>query len=159
MEGMHITMFKNILKGIAILLGIVVLLFGVLFALMSIANSPGYAWRVLRYGESDTQDFRIFPERMISNGTQVSPLPRGDQPTPYQVEYPYQDGTRTEVLDDLLQRTDTRAFLIVKDDRLIFETYLESSRQEINTSFSAAKSFDFGLDRRGHCGWQDWLAQ
>ncbi len=126
-------------------MGIVVLLFGVLFALMSIANSPGYAWRVLRYGESDTQDFRIFPERMISNGTQVSPLPRGDQPTPYQVEYPYQDGTRTEVLDDLLQRTDTRAFLIVKDDRLIFETYLESSRQEINTSFSAAKSFDSAL--------------
>ena len=54
-------------------------------------------------------------------------------------------GSRTEILEDLLKRTDTRAFLIVKDDQLIFETYLESSREEINTSFSVAKSFDSAL--------------
>jgi CubicO group peptidase (beta-lactamase class C family) len=45
----------------------------------------------------------------------------------------------------LLKRTGTRAFLILKDDKLIFETYLESSRKEINTSFSSAKSFNSAL--------------
>ncbi|HEX5808960.1 MAG TPA: serine hydrolase, partial [Anaerolineales bacterium] len=64
---------------------------------------------------------------------------------PYEVEYLYTDETRKEVLDELLQRTGTRAFLIIKDDKLIFETYLESSRNEINTSFSSAKSFNSAL--------------
>ena len=77
---------------------------------------------------------------------QLHPLiERGDQGTPYEVEYPYNGETRTETLDDVLQRTGTRAFLIIKDDKLIFETYLESSRKEINTSFSAAKSFNSAL--------------
>ena len=52
---------------------------------------------------------------------------------------------RKEVLGDLLKRTGTRAFLIVKDDKLIYETYLESSRTEVNTSFSSAKSFNSAL--------------
>jgi hypothetical protein len=52
---------------------------------------------------------------------------------------------RKEILDDLLQRTGTHAFLIIKDDKLIYETYLESSRKEFNTSFFAAKSFSSAL--------------
>jgi hypothetical protein len=128
-------MLKFLSTGIIVLLGLLVLLVALLFSAMSIANSPGYAWRMLRYGESDTQDYKIFPERLILNDPSYSALPRGDQPTPYQLEYPYDGQSRTEILDDLLRRTDTRAFLIVKDDQLIFETYLASSRQEIDTSF------------------------
>jgi CubicO group peptidase (beta-lactamase class C family) len=94
---------------------------------------------------SDTQDYKVFPDREIKNNTTYSLLERGQHSTPYQLEYRYKDGTRTEILEDLLKRTDTRAFLIVKDDQLIFETYLESSRQEINTSFSVAKSFDSAM--------------
>ena len=36
-------------------------------------------------------------------------------------------------------------FSFLKDDRLISETYLKSSREDINTSFSVAKSFDSAL--------------
>lgn len=138
-------MSKKIVK-IVVILGIgSVALFLTLFIAMSIANSPTYAWRVLRYLESDTQDYKIFPERVIANDTTYSLIERGDQGTPYEVEYLYDGELRTETLDDLLKRTDTRAFLIIKDDQLIFETYLESSRQEINTSFSSAKSFNSAL--------------
>jgi len=138
-------MLKVILKSVGILLGVIALLFAVLFIAMSIANSPTYAWRALRYFASDTQDYKIFPERAIANDTTSSIIQRGDQGTPYEVEYLYNGELRSEVLDDLLKRTDTRAFLIIKDDQLIFETYLESSRKEINTSFSVAKSFDSAL--------------
>ena len=138
-------MARTILKWPGIVLGIAVLLISILFIAMSVTQSPTYAWRILRHGESDTQDYRIFPERPILNGTSYSPLPRGDQGTPYEVEYPYDGGTRKETLDRLLSRTDTKAFLIVKDDRLIFETYLNSSKSEINTSFSSAKSFNSAL--------------
>jgi len=112
---------------------------------MSIFNSPTYAWRILRYGQSDIGDSRIFPERPIQNGTSYSLIERDYQGTPYEVEYPYKGESRTELLEDLLSRTGTRAFLILKDDKLIHETYLESSRKEINTSFSSAKSFNSAL--------------
>ncbi len=136
---------KKIGRNIAILFGVIVVFFATLFIAMSIANSPTYAWRVLRYFESDTQDYKIFPERVIENGESFSVIQRGDQGTPYEIEYLYNGETRKEALDELLERTDTRAFLIIKDNQLIFETYLESSRKEINTSFSSAKSFDSAL--------------
>jgi len=138
-------MLKRIWKGAGILFGIVALFFVGLFIAMSLFNSPTYAWRILRYGQSDIGDARIFPERPIQNGTNYSFIERGHQGTPHKVEYEYQDTTRTEVLEDLLRRTGTRAFLILKDDKLIYETYLESSRKEVNTSFSSAKSFNSAL--------------
>lgn len=138
-------MLKKLRKGIVILLGFVVLFFTILFIAMSIFNSPTYAWRILRYGESDINDVRIFPERVIGNGDTYSLIERGHAGTPYEVEYLYKGEMCREVLDDLLKRTGTRAFLILKDDKLIFETYLESSRKEVNTSFSTAKSFSSAL--------------
>lgn len=138
-------MLKKIRNGIVLLFGIVAGVFLALFIALSIFNSPTYAWRILRYGQSDIGDYKIFPERVISNGSKVSLIERGEEGTPFEVEYPSVDGTRIETLDEVLQRTGTRAFLILKDDRLIYETYLESSRQEINTSFSSAKSFNSAL--------------
>ena len=87
----------------------------------------------------------VFPGRPIENGATISTIARGHHGTPYEITYRYKDGMRTEILDDLLERTDTRAFLILKDDQLIYETYLDSSRKEINTSFSVAKSFSSAL--------------
>ena len=138
-------MFNKILKVLGVVLGIIALLVAALFLVMSTADSPLYAWRLVRYGQSDTQDYKIFPERLIANGASTSLIPQGDQGTPYEVAYAYDGGTRQERLDDLLARTDTKAFLIVKDDQLIFETYLNSSKNEINTSFSSAKSFNSAL--------------
>ncbi len=138
-------MSRTVLKWLGIVLGIIVLLISIFFIAMSVTQSPIYAWRILRYGESDTQDYRIFPERPILSGDTYSLLPTGEQGTPYEVEYPYDGRTRKETLDKLLNRTDTRAFLIVRDDQLIFETYLNSSKNDINTSFSSAKSFNSAM--------------
>lgn len=138
-------MLTKLRKGIVILLSIIVLFFAALFIALSIFNSPGYAWRLLRYGQSDIGDYKIFPERAIANGTTVSVIERGHEGTPYEVEYPYMGEMRNETLDEVLQRTGTRAFLVLKDDKLIFEKYLESSREDINTSFSSAKSFNSAL--------------
>jgi hypothetical protein len=138
-------MLKKLRKGIAILLGTMVVLFAALFIALSVFNSPGYAWRLLRYGQSDIGDYKIFPERAVANSTPVSVIERGHEGTPYEVEYPYMGEMRQEKLDEVIQRTGTRAFLILKDDKLIYETYLESSRKEINTSFSSAKSFNSAL--------------
>lgn len=138
-------MLKKLRKGIIILLGVIVVFFAAFFIAVSIFNSPTYAWRILRYGQSDIGDYKIFPERAISNGTKMSMIEKGEGSIPSHVEYPSVDGTRTETLDEVLQRTGTRAFLILKDDKLIYETYIGSSREEINTSFSSAKSINSAL--------------
>lgn len=138
-------MLRNIGKGIVVLLGVIVLFVLILFVAMSIFNSPTYAWRLLRYGQSDIGDRAIFPERAISKGETVSVIESGDQASLYEVEYPYKGETRTEILEELLKRTGTRAFLIIKDDKLIDERYLKSAREEVNTSFSSAKSFNSAL--------------
>lgn len=127
------------------LASVIAIFFIALFLAMSLFDSPTYAWRILRYGESDINDVRIFPERVIEKGETYSLIGRGRAGTPYEVEYPFQSEIRKEILEDLLKRTGTRAFLILKDDQLIFETYLDSSRKEVNTSFSTAKSFSSAL--------------
>ena len=138
-------MLRKITKVFIILCGVIILLFLALFVTLSLFNSPTYAWRLLRYGQSDIGDTAVFPERPILNGETVSFISRRNEGIPYEVEYLYRDETRKEVLDDLLQRTGTRAFLIIKEDELIRETYLDSSRESINTSFSSAKSFNSAL--------------
>lgn len=136
---------RTLVKGVSFLFGGVFLILLLLFVSMSIFNSPTYAWRVLRYGQSDTNDYKIFPERAVARDASFSSLPGENAGTPDEVEYPYDGGTRKEKLDDLLKRTDTSAFLIIKDDRLILETYINSSRDDVHTSFSSAKSFNSAL--------------
>jgi hypothetical protein len=75
----------------------------------------------------------------------ISPIEQGDPFALSVVEYRYQNGLRSENLENLLERTDTRAFLIIKDDRLVYEKYIRSAREDIHTSFSVAKSFDSAL--------------
>jgi hypothetical protein len=135
----------KIIKGLGIFLGILAGLIVLYLVALSLANSPTYTWRILRYGQSDTQDYKIFPERPVANRAIPSLLPRDHQGTPYEVEYPCDETICRETLEDLLKRTNTKAFLIVRDDHLIYETYLNSSEKEIDTSFSSAKSFDSAL--------------
>ncbi len=142
---------KIILKVLAGIFGLVAVLLLILLMAMSVVDSPGYAWRVLTMLRSDIQDYKVFPSREVANGTTFSQLASDYQLTPQQVTYRYKDEPRTEILDELLERTGTHAFLIVKDDRLILKALYESSRSEINTSFSVAKSFNSALiepDRR-----------
>jgi CubicO group peptidase (beta-lactamase class C family) len=125
--------------------GVIVVLFLALFVALSIADSPTYAWRVLRYGESDIEDYKIFPERPIQPGTSVSVLPGGDPLSLSEVTYEYEGETHRDSLDGLLEKTDTRAFLIVQDDEVRLAEYLNSSPDDIHTSFSSAKSFDSAM--------------
>jgi CubicO group peptidase (beta-lactamase class C family) len=127
------------------LLGIIAVFVFATFIVLSLFNSPTYAWRILRYGQSDIGDTNIFPERTISTGETVSLLERGVEGTPYEVEFLYRGELRKETLDGVLKRTGTHAFLILKEDKLVYETYLESSREAVNTSFSSAKSFNSAL--------------
>jgi hypothetical protein len=136
---------KTALKIFTRLLALAIVLYAGMFVILSFYNSPGYAWRLLTLFSSDINDYKVFPSREIQNGAEASPLMQGDPLIMNEVEYRYRGGLRSENFEDLLERTDTRAFLIVKDDRLVYEKYIRSSREDIHTSFSVAKSFDSAL--------------
>jgi CubicO group peptidase (beta-lactamase class C family) len=77
-----------------------------------------------------------FPSRVVPAGETVSRLQRGDEvdlgPAPI-------GGGRG--FDGFLAGTDTRSFLVVHDDRLVYERYFQGSdRQTLHTTWSVAKS-------------------
>jgi CubicO group peptidase (beta-lactamase class C family) len=91
--------------------------------------------RALIWRESDVGDQHRFPARRIPAGARASPLPSG-------VEANLAVGSRREQLGAFLQGTDTLAFLVVHEDRIAWQRYFEgSTRESLETSFSAAKSF------------------
>ena len=122
------------------------LLAGGVFGLLIVAVLGVYAWawtstddstiaRAMIWRESDVGDQHRFPARPIPAGARVSPLRAG-------VEADLVVSTDGKGLDELLRETDTLAFLVVHEDRLVHERYFDgATRESLQTSFSAAKSF------------------
>ena len=103
----------------------------------------GWAWsatdestiaRALIWRESDVGDQHRFPARRVPAGPRASPLPAG-----VEANFVSPEG---KGLDEVLRETDTSAFLVVHEDRLVWERYFGgSTRETLQTSFSVAKSF------------------
>jgi CubicO group peptidase (beta-lactamase class C family) len=108
----------------------------------------GWAWssvdrssiaRAMWWMEADVGDQHRFPARPIPAGDDASPLPAGaelDLPAPAVATAAEGAG-----LDGFLRRTDTLAFLVVHDDRIVYGRYFGGAdRRTLQTSFSVAKS-------------------
>ena len=111
----------------------------------------GFA-RALIWMDADIKDYERFPARTVNNAPPVFNFQKVDAST--QNEYlrlldrmassqiPSQSTISATSFSELLTSTQTTAFLIIKDDRLIYENYFNGyGRDSINTSFSVAKSF------------------
>jgi CubicO group peptidase (beta-lactamase class C family) len=105
----------------------------------------GWAWfsldssavaRALIWMDADVGDQYRFPARVIPAGEDVSPISAGDE-----IDLgasPLGDGVG---FDRFLRRNHTLSFLVVHDDRLVYERYFGgSSRETLHTSLSVAKS-------------------
>lgn len=106
-----------------------------------VAAGPVTVYRTVVYNHSGIDDYRIFPQRRLT----AAPLPfrfregghNGNTPLPVNF------GSRQNIpLSELLSSTGTVAFLMVKDDAIMFEQYFEGfDRATSSLSFSMAKSF------------------
>jgi CubicO group peptidase (beta-lactamase class C family) len=91
-----------------------------------LTGSSGFA-RAVVWGESDIEDRHRFPAREIEAAGRPWPLLRA------------RAGIR---LDEYLDEHSTRAFIVLHRGRLVYERYFNGgSREELETSFSVAKSF------------------
>jgi CubicO group peptidase (beta-lactamase class C family) len=122
------------------------LLAGGVFGLLIAAVLGVYVWawsstddstiaRALIWRESDVGDQHRFPARRMPAGARTSLLRAG-------VEADLVVSGEGKGLDEFLRETDTLAFLVVHDDRLVYERYYDrATRETLQTSFSVAKSF------------------
>jgi len=130
---------KKILIGLITPVVALILAFVVLCVTTMCMYSPTFLGRVLAHWDSSISDYKIFHERIIEKSE-----------TPYSyvkeinadlknitVEY----SNKKKSLADFVSITDTTSFIIVKNDKIIYEQYANGySENSINTSFSMAKS-------------------
>ena len=104
-----------------------------------------FAWsRALMWMDADVDDHLRFPARRIAASS---------QPHVYATGPGYPDGVGADLvlpgglpLDAFLAAHDTTAFIVIAEDRLVYEQYFNgSSREAVQTSFSVAKSFNSAM--------------
>jgi CubicO group peptidase (beta-lactamase class C family) len=106
-----------------------------------------YLTRTIFWGESDYKDLQRFPARTIHNAPPVSHFDKlpADNPYASQIEAIARDSSNVS-LERYLQASGTTAFLVVHDDKLLYERYFNGyDQRSLNTSFSMAKSFASSL--------------
>ena len=94
--------------------------------------------RSIVWGDSSYGDQHRFPSRTMSASPEpVTFAEAADSPV---AEYVEQDSGAP--LEEILTSSDTTAFIVIRGDELLYEEYFnESSREDVQTSFSVAKSF------------------
>ena len=125
-------------------IGVAVVLFAGLMTAIAVMYGPVYAYRVLVYNEATIRDYeRVFPMREIKNRPPVFNFKKAAHPLAiHTVTYAYpKGGTTTIDFEKFLDDSETTAFLVIRDDTILYEKYLNGySRDSINRSFSMAKS-------------------
>jgi CubicO group peptidase (beta-lactamase class C family) len=127
--------------GSLLLLALVVVVVGYL-------SAPNfYLTRTIFWGESDYKDLERFPARTIHNAPPVSHFDKlpADNLYASQIEAIGRDSSNGS-FDRYLEASGTTAFLVVHDDKLLYERYFNGyDQRSVNTSFSMAKSFASAL--------------
>jgi CubicO group peptidase (beta-lactamase class C family) len=112
---------------------------------LGMAAVYGWAWlsvdtsttaRAMIWMDADVGDQHRFPSRVIPAGEDANPLPVGQE-----VDLTGASPDGGSDFDAFLQRSGTLAFVVVHNDRLVYERYFDSSDPAtVQTSFSVAKS-------------------
>ena len=95
-------------------------------------------WTLTSRGVAFRTMDQVYPFRVIARGGRVMPLPHA----PRQLAVTYQFQGQSDSLDNLLSRTRTQGFLVIKGGSIIDERYFAGADDKSRfTSWSVAKSF------------------
>lgn len=124
---------------------IVAMLFLANMAFLSLRYSPEYMVRALFMDLGDTDDYLTLPSRELT--ASPNPFQFGvDTSKEKLIQETFQTGAKIKDLDAFLEGTGTWAFLVIQNDRVLYERYFnEHQRDSLVTSFSVAKSFGSAL--------------
>ena len=117
-----------------LVLGLLALIIA-LFALTAIVAQPDTAFRMFYYNFSDIDDYKIFPSRVLHASGKPFHFKTSDDPWRVPVTY------HGIPFDQFLEENGTTAFVVVKDDTIIYERYFgEYSKSTLIQAFSMSKS-------------------
>ena len=97
--------------------------------------------RIVKYGPSGTDDYKIFPSRKLT--ASATPFMFQEAPNDSRMPRKINFGKKKDVdLEEFLKSSNTLAFLVIKDDIIIYERYYNGHNEKaVSMSFSMAKSF------------------
>ena len=106
-----------------------------------------FVWGPHQLAISGVDDYKLFPYRTIDNGLPAFYFRTGPADTiPARVEYKDGETVKAAGLEELLKSTSTHAFIVIKDDKLLYEHYFNGyQRDSICVSMSMAKSVTSAL--------------
>lgn len=118
-----------------------ILAFGLIIILGS-CTPLKYTYRVFVYQESDLNDYKKFPSREIEKSEIPFQFIQGTNLQEKKIRSGFEQLELVNDLDKFLEKHNTHAFLVIRNDTLLYEKYFHGHhRESILTSFSAAKSF------------------
>jgi CubicO group peptidase (beta-lactamase class C family) len=135
------------LKIAGVVLGSAALLIIVWLIAGTIYLDPVTTYRMLTSGDSNIYTYKIFPQRTIAPGGSISTLKQASLPNfPATVTFSVYGTKYSTGLDELFAQTDTQAFIVIRNDTVIYERYLNgASRDTVFNSMSMAKSITSAL--------------
>ncbi len=109
-------------------------------------TDPGYLYRYIFWGARNlisSDEWKLFPVHTIQNPPDAFHFtPGSSDALPQTVEYYDGDTLKRVPLDELLSSSGTLAFIVVRDDELLYERYFSGyQRDSVCVSRSVSKSF------------------
>lgn len=139
--GMSSSIKKFALYSISIILGLLLLLLGA----WAVVAGPSTVGRIVRYGDTQIDDFLYFPYRSMPPSSQPYRFEPavGTPRLPLHVE---QGETGPVPLEEVLVENDSIAFLVLQEGNLVYESYFQNHTQDsLSQAFSMAKSWTSAL--------------
>ena len=132
-------------KRLGIVMGAIAALLLLWVAAGALVYGGEYVGRVLTSRESSVDDYLYtFPLSPLS--ASATPFFFDDAPDEDSVREALESALGVSDLDVFLAESETQAFIVIKDDRILYEGYFNGTRRDsMVTSFSVAKSFDSAL--------------
>lgn len=136
---------RRMLHGVLALAATLVVAFVAAAVVLLAIYPPQYLVRLVAHRQSDVHDYLVFPDRPIAAATQPQPFRLPSDPEAAETEVRAgmeRDPLVGDDLESFLTSSGTQAFIVIRDDTILYEHYFNGShRDSILTSFSAAKSF------------------
>jgi CubicO group peptidase (beta-lactamase class C family) len=96
--------------------------------------------RSVKYSRADIDDYKIFPSTEIRTGNEPFSFKSGDNEILEKYIVDKKDSSSLN-LDEYLSGTSTTAFLVIRNDSILFEKYYKGyEKNQISTLFSVSKS-------------------
>ncbi|NNF36266.1 MAG: serine hydrolase, partial [Saprospiraceae bacterium] len=122
-------------------LSIFFLLIILIVAIFIIYHGPVYTYRVLVWQDSDYDDYLLFNTKPVVKGKQTFNFESASPSQEDQFRKDFSIANSISNIDSLMIANNTYAFIVIRNDTLIYENYFfNNNRESMQTSFSTAKS-------------------